>query len=155
MMGFDPIHFRKPAPEELAKLLTPLQLQVTQEGDDEPPYENEYWNNQADGLYVDRISGEPLFGSREKYEANCGWASFVKPLDDGNVVKKIESRFHESRIEVRSRHSGAHLGHVFDDGPPERGGLRYSINSASMRFIPKERLEAEGYGNYLRLFDER
>ena len=143
--------YNKPSQEELRKKLTPLQYQVTQEEGTEPPHRNEYWNNTEDGLYVDIVSGEPLFSSKEKFPSSCGWASFDRPLEAANFVEKTDTKFGMRRVEVRSKHADSHLGHVFDDGPTETG-IRYCMNSASMRFIPVAELEAEGYGEYLHLF---
>jgi peptide-methionine (R)-S-oxide reductase len=143
--------FTKPSPEELRRRLTPEQYQVTQEEGTERPFANEFWNNTQPGIYVDVVSGEPLFSSLDKFDAGCGWPSFTKPLPSTEVTTKTDQRFFMKRTEVRSKIANSHLGHVFDDGP-EPTGLRYCINSASLRFIPVERLEAEGYGQYLSLF---
>jgi methionine-R-sulfoxide reductase len=139
-------------PERL-KGLTPLQYQVTQLNGTEPPFRNEYWDNRREGLYVDVVSGDPLFSSRDQYDAGCGWPSFTRPLDDGSIVERTDVSHGMRRTEVRSRGADSHLGHVFDDGPRESGGLRYCINSAALRFIPKEDLEQEGYGEFRSLFD--
>ncbi len=146
--------YKKPSDEELRRKLTPMQYEVTQNDATEPPHRNEYWDNQEAGLYVDIVSGEPLFSSNEKFDSSCGWASFAKPLEPENFVQKEDSKFGMRRTEVRSKNADSHLGHVFDDGPRELGGLRYCMNSASMRFIPVEKLEDEGYGEYLSLFDK-
>jgi peptide methionine sulfoxide reductase msrA/msrB len=141
----------KPASSELARLLTPMQFEVTQEDGTEPPFANEYSNNHKEGIYVDFVSGEPLFSSRDKYESGTGWPSFTMPLAPANVVTKTDASYGMVRIEVRSRYADSHLGHLFDDGP-DPTGLRYCMNSASMRFIPVDRLEEEGYGRYLEYF---
>lgn len=144
--------FRKPDQATLKKKLTPVQYEVTQKEGTEPPFRNEYWNNKGEGIYVDIVSGEPLFSSTDKYDSGTGWPSFIRPLDPENIVEREDRRLFTRRIEVRSKHGGSHLGHVFDDGPPPTG-LRYCMNSASLRFIPKEDLEKEGYGKYLKLFE--
>jgi methionine-R-sulfoxide reductase len=148
-------NYTKPSDEELRQKLTPMQYEVTQSGGTEPPHRNEYWDNQEKGLYVDIVSGEPLFSSFEKFDSSCGWASFSKPLEAENFVEKEDRKFGMRRVEVRSKNADSHLGHVFDDGPRELGGLRYCMNSASMRFIPVGKLEEEGYGEYLPLFEEK
>lgn len=143
--------FTKPSPEELRRRLTPEQYQVTQEEGTERPFANEFWNDTRPGIYVDIVSGEPLFSSLDKFDAGCGWPSFTKPLEPAEVTTKTDRRFFMTRTEVRSKIANSHLGHVFDDGPAPTG-LRYCINSAALRFVPVERLEAEGYGQYLALF---
>jgi methionine-R-sulfoxide reductase len=144
--------FKKPSDGELQKKLTPLQYQVTQHEGTEPPFRNEYWNQHEAGIYVDVVSGEPLFSSLDKFDSGTGWPSFTKPLAPENVSTKTDRQFGMVRNEVRSVHGDSHLGHVFDDGPKPTG-LRYCMNSASMRFIPVAKLAAEGYGEYLKLFD--
>jgi peptide-methionine (R)-S-oxide reductase len=132
--------------------LSPEQYRVTQLNGTERPFENEYWENKEAGLYVDVVSGEPLFTSMDKFDSGCGWPSFTKPAESENVLEKRDTSHGMIRTEVRSTHGDSHLGHVFPDGPREAGGLRYCINSASLRFIPVNRLEAEGYGRYSKLF---
>ncbi len=135
------------------KNLTPEQHHVTQESGTEPPFRNDFWDHKEDGLYVDIVSGEPLFTSRDKFDSGCGWPSFVKPVDSAHVIAKEDNTHGMRRIEVRSKHGDSHLGHVFPDGPQDRGGLRYCINSASLRFIPVTDLEAEGYDEYIKFFE--
>lgn len=147
-----PEHRGKPSETELRERLTPLQYKVTQEEGTEPPFRNEYWDEKREGIYVDVISGEPLFSSRDKYDSGTGWPSFTRPLEPDNIVEREDSRLLMPRIEARSKHAGSHLGHVFPDGPPPTG-LRYCMNSAALRFIPKEDLEKEGYGQYRGLFE--
>lgn len=139
---------------ELRDRLTPMQYKVTQENGTEPPFRNEYWDEEREGLYVDVIDGTPLFTSRDKFQSNCGWPSFSRPLEEKQVDLNMDTTHHMVRTEVRSKHADSHLGHVFDDGPKELGGLRYCINSAALRFIPVEELEAEGYGEYIHLFNK-
>ncbi|OKL37906.1 peptide-methionine (R)-S-oxide reductase MsrB [Domibacillus mangrovi] len=138
--------------EELKQKLTPIQYTVTQENGTEPPFHNEFWNEFADGIYVDIVSGRPLFSSKDKYDAGCGWPSFTKPLAAVEMVEKRDITHGMIRTEVRSKTADAHLGHVFPDGPSHAGGLRYCINSASLRFIRKEDLDKEGYGEFKDLF---
>jgi len=132
--------------------LTPEQYRVTQENATERPFQNEFWNTKEPGLYVDIVSGEPLFTSLDKFDSGCGWPSFTRPVDSENVIEKRDSSHGMTRTEVRSSAGDSHLGHVFPDGPRDAGGLRYCINSASLRFIPLDKLEAEGYGEYQKLF---
>ena len=139
--------------EELKKRLTPLQYEVTQNDATEPPFQNEYWDHEEEGIYVDIVSGEPLFSSRDKYDAGCGWPSFTKPIESDTITEHLDLSHGMIRTEVRSKIADSHLGHVFEDGPPDKGGLRYCINSAALRFIPKEDLEKEGYGEYKKLFE--
>jgi methionine-R-sulfoxide reductase len=141
-------------PEALSKL-SPEQYRVTQRGGTERPFQNEYWDNKEPGIYVDVVSGEPLFASPDKYDSKSGWPSFTKPIESENVVEKHDATQGMVRTEVRSMHGDSHLGHVFDDGPRDAGGLRYCINSASLRFIPLDKLESEGYGKYRKLFESQ
>lgn len=141
-------------PEALARL-TPEQFRVTQEAATERPFENLYNAHKEPGLYVDIVSGEPLFTSLDKFQSDCGWPSFTRPVQTAHVVEHRDGSHGMIRIEVRSRHGDSHLGHVFNDGPRETGGLRYCINSASLRFIPLEKLESEGYGDYRSLFEPK
>lgn len=139
--------------EDLKRTLTPMQYQVTRQNATEPPFRNEYWDHHGEGLYVDIISGKPLFSSRDKFDSGCGWPSFSKPLEPSQVIEKRDLSHGMIRTEVRSQAGDAHLGHVFDDGPQDKGGLRYCINSAALRFVDKQDLEREGYGAYRSLFD--
>ena len=144
--------FKKPTRDELKGRLTPLQFDVTQNEATEPPFKNVYWDNHEPGIYVDVVSGEALFSSRDKFDSGTGWPSFTRPLVEGNIVtRKDRHLLFMVRTEVRSRLAGSHLGHMFDDGPPPTG-LRYCMNSAALRFIPASRLAAEGYGEYAKLF---
>ncbi len=139
-------------PETIARL-SREQYAVTQEAATEPAFRNEFWDKKEAGIYVDIVSGEPLFASKQKFDSGCGWPSFTVPLERANVVEHPDRSHGMVRTEVRSAHGDSHLGHVFDDGPPEAGGLRYCINSAALRFVPYEDLEAEGYGEYRTVFD--
>jgi len=145
--------FRKPAEAELRARLTPLQFDVTQNEATERAFDNPYWDNRQDGIYVDIVSGEPLFSSTDKFKSGTGWPSFTRPIEANALVEHTDSRFFMKRTELKSRQAGSHLGHVFDDGP-QPTGLRYCINSAALRFIPKDRMAAEGYGEYLYLFEQ-
>jgi peptide-methionine (R)-S-oxide reductase len=144
--------YTKPSQEELKKKLTPLQYQVTQENATERPFSNEFWNEEREGLYVDIATGEPLFTSKDKFQSGCGWPSFTKPIERAAIKEKADFSHNMHRIEVRTRSSDSHLGHVFNDGPLDKGGLRYCINSAALRFIPLEDLEKEGYADYVKYF---
>ncbi len=148
-------HFKKPDEETLRQKLNPTQYEVTQNNATERPYSNEYWDEFRDGIYVDITTGEPLFVSTDKFESGCGWPSFSKPIDKKLVVEKLDKSHGMVRTEVRSKTGDAHLGHIFNDGPVDKGGLRYCINSASLRFIPKEEMKKEGYGEYLPLLNKK
>ena len=146
--------YKKPSDGELKQKLSPIQYKVTQHEGTEAPFQNEYWDNHEDGIYVDVVSGEPLFSSRDKFESGTGWPSFTKPLVAENVKTKTDKSLFMTRTEVRSAHADSHLGHLFDDGPKPTG-QRYCMNSASMRFIPVKNLAAEGYGEFVKLFDAK
>lgn len=140
--------YEKPNKKELKQKLTPIQYKITQENGTERPFQNEYWDHEEEGIYVDVVTGEPLFSSRDKYDAGCGWPSFTKPIEE-NIKEKLDTSHNMARTEVRSKYGDSHLGHVFHDGPKDKGGLRYCINSAALKFIKKEDMEKEGYGKYL------
>lgn len=140
---------------ELRKRLTPEQYRVTKQNGTEPAFQNEYWNNHRAGIYVDVISGKPLFSSLDKFDSGTGWPSFTRPLDPPQVVEKSDRAFGMVRTEIRTCESDAHLGHLFDDGPADKGGMRYCINSAALRFIAAEDLEKEGYGQFRSLFEKQ
>lgn len=140
--------------QALRERLTPMQYKVTQENGTEPPFKNEYWDEEREGLYVDIVDGTPLFTSHDKFQSNCGWPSFSRPIEEKRVDLNMDTTHHMVRTEVRSKQGDSHLGHVFDDGPKELGGLRYCINSAALRFIPVEELEEAGYGEYKHLFNK-
>ena len=149
----DPV-YRKPDDARLKARLSPEQYAVTQKNATEPPFRNKYWNEYREGIYVDITTGEPLFISTDKFDSGCGWPSFSKPIQKGLIEERMDTSHGMRRVEVRSKTGNAHLGHVFNDGPREQGGLRYCINSAALRFIPKEDMEAQGYGEYLPLLEK-
>lgn len=138
--------------QDLKHTLTPMQYEVTQNNGTEPAFRNEFWDHKEEGIYVDIVSGEPLFSSKDKYDAGCGWPSFTKPIQKETIKEELDVSYNMVRTEVRSKEADSHLGHVFDDGPQDQGGLRYCINSAALRFVPVSKLQEEGYGDYLSLF---
>ena len=146
--------FKKPSETELKSKLSPIQFKVTQQEGTEAPFQNQYWDNHEDGIYVDVVSGEALFSSKDKFESGTGWPSFTRVLDPANFTTKTDKSLFSTRTEVRSKHADSHLGHLFDDGPKPTG-MRYCMNSASMRFIPVKNLAAEGYGEYMKLFEKK
>ena len=153
-LAWEPSSYKKESAETLKKKLTTLQYHVTQEAGTETPFENEFWHNKEDGIYVDIVSGEPLFSSLDKYDSGTGWPSFFRPLDKNKLVEKSDYEIGAERTEVRSKIANSHLGHVFKDGPAPTG-LRYCMNSASLKFVPKDKLKASGYGEYLKLFEKK
>jgi methionine-R-sulfoxide reductase len=154
-MAWDSKNFKKPTDAELKKKLDNIQYEVTQHEGTEPPFHNKYFHNEEPGIYVDAVSGEPLFSSLDKYDSGTGWPSFTKPINPKNIVTKSDKQMFAERTEVRSKVADSHLGHVFDDGPKDKGGLRYCMNSAALRFIPVKDLQKEGYGEFAELFAKK
>jgi methionine-R-sulfoxide reductase len=152
--AWDAQSFVKPSPEELKNRLTPLQFEVTQREGTERAFNNEYWDNKQPGIYVDVVSGEPLFSSLDKYDSGTGWPSFTRPISEDSITLRTDRGFFITRTEVRSRLADSHLGHVFDDGPQATGGKRYCMNSAALRFIPADKLEASGYEEFVQMFEK-
>ena len=153
--GPPPEGWSRPSDAELARRLSPMQFAVTRRDGTEPAFRNEYWDEKRPGIYVDIVSGEPLFASSDKFDSGCGWPSFSRPIESGRIQEQRDASHGMIRTEVRSADADSHLGHVFDDGPPERGGLRYCINSASLRFIPRADMAAQGYEDYLPLVEDK
>lgn len=149
------MEYKKPNEEELKKKLSKEEYSITQQCNTEPPFRNKYWDHKEEGIYVDVVTGEPLFSSTDKFDSGTGWPSFTKPIDSKHIVEKVDSSHGMNRIEVKSKAGDSHLGHVFQDGPREHGGLRFCINSASLNFIPKNELATRGYAKYLYLFDKK
>ena len=146
-----PVVYEKPDDKQLRESLTQMQYKVTQQNGTEPPFSNEFWNHHAPGIYVDIVTGEPLFSWKDKFDSGCGWPSFTRPVDEKAILENTDESHGMIRIEVRSRFGNSHLGHVFDDGPADEGGLRYCINSAALRFVPLEKMEEQGYGDLIKL----
>lgn len=147
--------YQKPSKEKIKALLTPEQFRVTQQSFTETPFDNAYWDHHESGIFVDIVTGEPLFSSTDKFDSGTGWPSFTQPIEKSNIVEKVDKSIFDTRTEVRSKVGGSHLGHVFKDGPKEKGGMRYCINSAALKFIPAKQLKESGYGQFQKLFDSK